>query len=139
MAQSSRPRNLGATILLGLAAGTMPISGCTIIGDFFSESELSPDEQRLLSAAMSENDPILVERYLRRYPTGRVQSLLNAQGPEVLSRLSPDSFREVPDSTLQRLPASILVHLPPEVTADLLATSAGRPGGEDRSEDSYSG
>ena len=126
-------------MLIGLAAGSLPISGCAIIGDLTTRSGLSTEEQQLLQEAMSQNDPVLVERYLRKYPPGRVQSLLNAQNPEVLSRLSSGAFGDVPDNVLKRLPQSILTHLPPDVVARIEQTTSNRGGSDDRSEDSYSG
>ena len=107
MRRPSRPRKLGASILIGIAAGTIPLSGCEVIGYPPPVEQTSPEEQRLFQAATTQNDPVLVERYLRRHPDGRVQSVLAAQSAEVLSRLAPNAFANVSSAQLSALPPSI--------------------------------
>jgi hypothetical protein len=143
VADSSTPKTLGATVLLGLATGALSLSGCAVIGDSDAVIEISAEEQRLFESAIKESDPVLVERYLRRYPDGRVRSLLSAQTPEVLGRLSPSAFADVKDSTLRQLPRSVQVGLPPRVINRIAKDEGADSARDDRSsntpDDTYSG
>lgn len=137
MPENSKTRSLGASVLLGIAAGTIPLAGCDIIGQASDSAEISAEEQQLFQAAITQNDPALVERYLQRFPSDRVRSVLTAQSPEVLGRLSPAAFADVSASTLQQLPRSVQLSLPPEIVSRI---SVGeRPRNADRAEDTYSG
>ena len=138
MKDRSRSRKLGTSILIGLVAGTVPLSGCEIIGAPWAQVERSPEEQRLFQAAITQNDPTVVERYLRRYPQGQILSVLNAQRPEVLMRLAPGAFNDVSNETLRQLPESVVRNLPPKVAQRILLLRSGR-NADERSEDSYSG
>ncbi len=137
MPGNSKTRSLGASVLLGIAAGTVSLSGCAILGEASDNAEISAEEQQLFQAAVTQNDPSLVERYLQRFPANRVRSVLAAQPPEVLGRLSPAAFSAVSASTLQQLPRSVQLSLPPEIVSQI--TAGERPRNADRAEDTYSG
>ncbi|MEM9031024.1 MAG: hypothetical protein AAGB18_00130 [Pseudomonadota bacterium] len=139
MTRPKTPHRLGATILLGLAAGTLPMAGCAIIGQSEATEEISAEEQRDFEAAVTQNDPVFVERYLRRYPNGRVASVLSAQSPEVISRLAPNAFANVPAETIRTLPPSIRQNLPASVSSRAPVAREQREDSGDRSEDTYSG
>ena len=140
MEKPSKSSKVGRAVLLALATGTIAVSGCLPIGSdsLGGQQSAMSEELREFESAVNSNDPVLVARFLRRYPNGQVRSMLTAQSPELLGRLAPDAFNQIPISTLRSLPRSVMLALPPAVLSRLAsANEASNNSGP--AEDPYSG
>jgi len=140
MPPPSDPRKLGKSIIAGIAAGTVSLSGAPVIGTAVPASAqvaLQSGEAALFQQAVSANNPQVVCEYLRRYPHGRLRSLLLAQSPSVLARLDPDCFDDVSHLDYRLIPESVTTYLPEAVRVSF--AERGRGGGSDNRDDPYGG
>jgi hypothetical protein len=132
---------LGKSIIAGIAAGTVSLSGAPVIGTAVPASAqvaLQSGEAALFQQAVSANNPQIVCEYLRRYPHGRLRSLLLAQSPSVLARLDPDCFDDVSHLDYRLIPESVTTYLPEAVRVSF--ADRGRAGGSsDNRDDPYGG
>lgn len=114
MPRSKDPKQLGRSILIGIATGAVPLASLGIVGTATpveAQAQLS-GEAELFNQAVASNDPDLISEYIRAFPNGRIRELLRSQPASVLSRIDPGALALVDRSQLSRLSDRVISNMP---------------------------